>query len=201
MLTLRRTATSELIIKKSRFIAKAARVRNVDEATAFIRDSSERDARHNCYAYRISPSVMKCNDDGEPGGTAGSPILRAIEGQNLFQVCVVVVRYFGGIKLGAGGLLRAYAGAATECLQLAEKETLEDIIMINITVPFPMLGTIYPLLEKYASTREQAEYDDAGGTMRVRIGVKSSIADEFSQSLRDASKGKVTIELGERTTL
>jgi len=186
MLTLRRTATSELIIKKSRFIAKAARVRNVDEATAFIRDSSERDARHNCYAYRISPSVMKCNDDGEPGGTA---------------VCVVVVRYFGGIKLGAGGLLRAYAGAATECLQLAEKETLEDIIMINITVPFPMLGTIYPLLEKYASTREQAEYDDAGGTMRVRIGVKSSIADEFSQSLRDASKGKVTIELGERTTL
>mmetsp|Transcript_14117 Transcript_14117/g.23544 ORF Transcript_14117/g.23544 Transcript_14117/m.23544 type:complete len:96 (+) Transcript_14117:222-509(+) len=85
MLTLRRTATSELIIKKSRFIAKAARVRNVDEATAFIRDSSERDARHNCYAYRISPSVMKCNDDGEPGGTAGSPILRAIEGQNLFQ--------------------------------------------------------------------------------------------------------------------
>lgn len=96
----------EVIIKRSRFIAFAGPVNTTTEALAFIEASSERDARHNCWAYLLDGQEFRCNDDGEPGGTAGRPILAAIENSKVVNVAVCVVRYFGGIKLGAGGLVR-----------------------------------------------------------------------------------------------
>ena len=116
--TLSAVVTSSLEIKHSRFITHAAAVETPEQALAFIARVSNRDATHNCWAYRIG-AEYRSSDDGEPSGTAGRPILAAIEGQGYDQVVAVVTRWYGGIKLGAGGLVRAYGGAAAECLRVA----------------------------------------------------------------------------------
>jgi len=116
--TLTAACTVEDTIKKSRFAAHAAPAATVDAALAFIAAHSVPDASHNCWAYRIG-QAYRFHDDGEPGGTAGRPILQAIEGQDMDRVAVLVVRWFGGVKLGAGGLVRAYGGVAAQCLRAA----------------------------------------------------------------------------------
>lgn len=103
-------------IRKSRFLAQAAAVASAEEAQAFIARISDPAATHNCWAWKIG-NQYRFNDDGEPGGTAGRPILAAIEGQGFDQVAVVVTRWYGGIQLGTGGLARAYGGSAAKCLQ------------------------------------------------------------------------------------
>lgn len=116
------TLEHELVVKKSRFIARAARVESREQAMAFLaalrRDYP--DARHHCWAYLLgnpeSASTAACNDDGEPTGTAGKPILNVIQHKGIGDVMVVVARYFGGIKLGAGGLTRAYRSACEAVL-------------------------------------------------------------------------------------
>ncbi|NLJ62757.1 MAG: YigZ family protein, partial [Alcaligenaceae bacterium] len=105
-------------IKKSRFLAIAAPVQSASDAMAFLEQHSVPDATHNCWAYKIGDEY-RFNDDGEPGGTAGRPMLQAIEGQSCDRVVVLVIRWFGGVKLGTGGLVRAYGGVAASCLRLA----------------------------------------------------------------------------------
>ena len=114
--------TSEILINKSRFLGFAKFVENAEHAEEFIQEIRKKysDARHVCFAYRLL-ITSKASDDGEPSGTAGRPILQVLEKQNLYNVVLVVVRYFGGIKLGAGGLLRAYTGTATSCLENSQK--------------------------------------------------------------------------------
>ena len=107
-------------IKKSRFLAIAGPVASSEQALAFLGDVADPDATHNCWAFRIGQDY-RFNDDGEPGGTAGRPILQAIEGQGVDAVMVVVTRWYGGIKPGAGGLVRAYGGTAPECLRRAAR--------------------------------------------------------------------------------
>ena len=108
---------NELIVKKSRFIAYTAVAKSEDEAKAFIAEKTKehKKARHVVFAY-VLPNIEKWNDDGEPRGTAGLPLLNAIKRRNLSNVVVVVVRYFGGILLGKGGLMRAYGKAAGQAL-------------------------------------------------------------------------------------
>ena len=121
--TLATRASHSIDVKHSRFLAQAAPVDSPDAALAFFAEVGDPAATHNCWAYRIG-SEYRFNDDGEPGGTAGRPILAAIEGQGLDRVAVVVTRWYGGIKLGAGGLVRAYGGAAAECLRTAARQPL-----------------------------------------------------------------------------
>ncbi len=113
--------TGELVEKKSRFIATTAPVKTEEEAAAFIERTRKKywDARHNCYAYVLGEQgrIQKCSDDGEPSQTAGRPILDVLLGAGVRDVCVVVTRYFGGVLLGTGGLVRAYSGAAAEGLR------------------------------------------------------------------------------------
>jgi len=122
-------------IKKSRFAAHAAPVATVDEAMAFLNAYSDPAATHNCWAYRIGQQY-RFNDDGEPGGTAGRPILQAIDGQGMDRVAVLVVRWFGGVKLGAGGLVRAYGGVAARCLRAGVTVTLVDTVRVRCTAGF-----------------------------------------------------------------
>jgi len=112
----------EVVIKKSRFIAHAAPVRSAAEAIAWVRTTSDDQAQHNCFAYRLADGSHRTNGDGEPGGTAGPPIAAAIAAANLLGVAVLVQRYRldGGAKLGTGGLVRAYGGAAAGVLEIAE---------------------------------------------------------------------------------
>ena len=111
--TLMKAAESEFVINKSRFIGQAAPAQSEEEALAFLNAVRARhpDANHNCYAYIIGPNmgIMRYNDDGEPGGTAGMPIIEVMKARKVTNCAVVVTRYFGGILLGAGGLTRAYA--------------------------------------------------------------------------------------------
>lgn len=117
--TILESVTAEVVEKKSRFICNAFHVESVDEAERILTDLRKKfhDARHNCFAYRIADGdISRSSDDGEPSGTAGMPILNILIGRNLSNILVVVTRYFGGILLGTGGLVRAYSLAATEAL-------------------------------------------------------------------------------------
>ncbi len=124
--TIRENVSAEITEKKSKFIANVFYVENVEEAEEYIKQIKKKynEARHNCFAYAIETKdggiLVKYNDDGEPQGTAGSPMLKVLLEQNLSNILVVVTRYFGGILLGTGGLVRAYSEALTEALRKAD---------------------------------------------------------------------------------
>ncbi|MGA8942240.1 MAG: YigZ family protein [Thermoactinomyces sp.] len=120
-LTIGSLGETEITIQKSRFLCRAKRVTSEEEANQFIQSISKKhwDATHNCYAYLISENIRKFSDDGEPAGTAGRPILEVIQARQLQQTAIVVTRYFGGIKLGAGGLVRAYSQGASAAIDAA----------------------------------------------------------------------------------
>ncbi|RYF56446.1 MAG: YigZ family protein, partial [Comamonadaceae bacterium] len=139
--TLSDVSRLEQDVRKSRFLAIAAPVITVDEAMAFLAEHHVADATHNCWAYRIG-NQYRFNDDGEPSGTAGKPILQAIEGQGLDAVVVLVVRWFGGIKLGAGGLVRAYGGAAAECLRIAPRRHVVARTRVSLACAYSEQGAI-----------------------------------------------------------
>lgn len=138
------------IVEKSKFICSIKYVETKEEANDFIQEVSKQfwDASHNCYAYIINSNNYKFSDDGEPKGTAGLPMFSVLNNNNLENVCVVVTRYFGGKKLGAGGLVRAYSGSVVECLnhnEIITKVVLDDF---EIELPISMLGKVENTLRK-----------------------------------------------------
>jgi len=186
MLTLFQKNSCEVEIKKSRFIAIAQRADSPEEARDQLNCVRNDDANHNCWAYKIGDEY-RFYDDGEPGGTAGRPILAAIEGQGVDHVMVVVIRYFGGIKLGAGGLVRAYGGTAAKCISTAEKKEIVPMIVGKLKVPFDAIGVLYPILEKYNCNKLGETYEDCGLAMTIEL--KQSDSPAFANSLRDATRG------------
>ena len=140
--TLRRAASDEFIIHKSRFIGYAAPVSTEEEALAFLQEirTKHKDANHNCYAYVIGQNagIMRYSDDGEPGGTAGMPIMEVIKAQGVVNCCVVVTRYFGGILLGAGGLVRAYTQGCVVGLKAAQVVIMEPSQRYICEVAYPL---------------------------------------------------------------
>jgi len=139
--TLTGLSTHQEEIRKSRFVALADAASTPEAALRFVETYRVPEATHNCWAYRIG-QAYRFNDDGEPGGTAGRPILQAIEGQQCDRVVVLVVRWFGGIKLGAGGLVRAYGGAAAQCLRLAPKAPVIDEVMVDCHCVFADMAIV-----------------------------------------------------------
>ena len=133
MLSIKNNITSEYIINKSRFITKLIKVNNVNEIDKYFDEikNEYKEATHYCYAYIID-NVKRFNDDGEPSGTAGMPILNVLENNNLNYILCVVIRYFGGIKLGAGGLVRAYTKGVTTALERCEIINLTEGLEIDI---------------------------------------------------------------------
>lgn len=191
MLTLAEPASYEEIIKKSRFLCNAAPVESVEEALSFLERVRDPGATHNCWAYRVGQHY-RFSDDGEPAGTAGRPILSAIEGQGLDRVIVVVTRYFGGVKLGAGGLVRAYGGVAAKCLQRADKRPIVRMRTLRVHVPFEALGPVYDLLAQAGFKKTEAGYDAEGTTLLVEVPEEAKEA--FVQALADATRGRAVVE-------
>lgn len=152
-------------IKKSRFLALAEPITSVQEASRFFLDNAVPDATHNCWAWKLG-NEYRFNDDGEPGGTAGKPILQAIEGQQCDRVAVLVIRWFGGVKLGTGGLVRAYGGAAAQCLRLADKIQLIDEVNVQCACAFTDMARVQSRLQA-AGARVAAEAFDASGVQWV----------------------------------
>jgi uncharacterized YigZ family protein len=174
-------------IRKSRFLALAAPVESAEQALAFVREVGDPTATHNCWAYRIGQDY-RFNDDGEPGGTAGRPILQAIEGQQMDRVAVVVTRWFGGIKLGAGGLVRAYGGTAAECLRRAERVPIVAMARLGLRCDFAELALLKARLKDLQAEVEHETFGIDGVELQLRL--PDSRVAEACLRISDISRGR-----------
>lgn len=136
------------VVQKSRFIAFAKRVQNTEEAQTFLKSVALPDATHHCYAY-VTTDAQKSTDNGEPAGTAGIPILQAIKQKHLNNVAVAVERYFGGIKLGTGGLARAYAQAANQVLESVPAVLMRECVVLKFTTNYEQQNLMRKLVAQY----------------------------------------------------
>lgn len=160
--TLREAATDEYIINKSRFLCHAAPAQTEEAALAFLSEKRQqyRDASHNCYAYVIGKNagIMRYSDDGEPGGTAGMPMMEVLKAQGVVDCCVVVTRYFGGILLGAGGLVRAYSHSCVLAVKKAGVVVMLPSERWLIDVPYPLWDKVSHTLATLPVQIEQTEF-------------------------------------------
>jgi uncharacterized YigZ family protein len=175
-------------IRKSRFLAQAAPVGSIPEALAFIDAVSEAAATHNCWSYRIG-DAYRFNDDGEPGGTAGRPMLQAIDGQGCDQVVVVVTRWYGGIKLGAGGLARAYGGTAAECLRLAPRVPIVAMGRLFIHCDFAELALVTARIREMDGVIEQETFVADGADLTVLA--PADRLEAIAARMVDLSRGRI----------
>lgn len=151
-------------IQKSKFITHLRHIETEEEAREFVQSMKKKyfDARHNCSAWILGPrgDKQKSNDDGEPGGTAGNPILEAIKKNELTDVVIVVTRYFGGIKLGAGGLIRAYGHAAVLGIEAATHIAMTPFQEIAITVGYDLLATVEHWMRQQEIRHSESDYGE-----------------------------------------
>jgi len=186
--TLAAPAHHVLEVKHSRFLVHAVPVTTSAEALAFIQSASVADATHNCWAYRCG-QAYRFSDAGEPAGTAGRPILSAIDGQGYDQVVVLVSRWFGGIKLGAGGLVRAYGGAAAQCLRLGQRKPLINLKQLYLICPFSQLGSLHTQLALHQATKRDEHFDEHG--VRLHVECPLSQVQRLKTRLADLTAGQV----------
>lgn len=161
--TIRGVARFEYEEKRSRFIGAASFADTEEAAQAFLESvrAANRTARHNVYAYVLHNGRMRYSDDGEPAKTAGTPVLECIQHAGLSDVIVVVTRYFGGILLGTGGLVRAYTAAASGALQAAEPVSMRSVVDCTLRVPYPLFETAKRMIEQADTRLEEPVFDDA----------------------------------------
>lgn len=200
MFTLERTEIFAQDIKKSRFLAHAAPVGSEDEAKAFIAAVSDQSANHNCWAWRVG-QAYRFSDDGEPSGTAGKPMLQAIDGQALDRVAVVVTRWFGGILLGSGGLMRAYGGTAAACLKAAAKSEIIPRIEGEIVAGFSDLAVLKARLGALPDLIVVNEEFNASGAV-LTVALPEAAAPQASRLVADITSGRAAIRFddSERTS-
>lgn len=194
--TIRAPATAEMKVKGSRFIGRATPAPSREDAESLVAQVSRlyHDATHNCFAYRIGygdNEYARFNDDGEPSGTAGRPILQAIIGRDLTNVVVVVTRYFGGIKLGTGGLIRAYAGIAADTLSNAHIVTFYPTNTIKINCTYQHVNTIMNLITKFSGKIVYSAYAES---ISLRVLLPARQSRQFRQCVIDETSGQVMPE-------
>ena len=186
---------SEYKVKGSQFIGRAKPASSRDEAEQFIDEIRKLhyDATHNCFAYQIGmgpQAIMRQSDDGEPSGTAGKPILQAITTRDLTNIVVVVSRYFGGTKLGTGGLVKAYGTTASMTLEKAEIKLVYLTGIVEIEYPYEMSGVVLRTIEHLNAEIKNSCYD---ANVRVRVAVRQSLLGKFTDHLIEESSGKIKI--------
>jgi uncharacterized YigZ family protein len=188
MFQLVQPATAEQIIKKSRFLATAMPVANEDEAKAALAAHGHADATHNCWAWRIG-AAYRFSDDGEPSGTAGKPILAAIDGQSVDKVLVIVTRWFGGVLLGSGGLVRAYGGTAAMCLRGAELVEMKPSIDGHFHLEFSDLALVKAKLAAFKDLQILEERFGATGADIIARIVETDV-EAVSRLVADLTSGR-----------
>lgn len=186
--TLIARAAHGIEVRRSRFLAQAAPIADPGEALAFLAEAADATATHNCWAYRIG-GEYRSSDDGEPAGTAGRPILAAIDGQGFDAVMVVVTRWFGGTKLGAGGLVRAYGGAAAECLRTAGRREIVAMAEVHLACDFADCGAIHAALPAHAAEKLAETFDADGARFHLRL--PAAEVETLKRQLRDATRDRV----------
>lgn len=187
--------TGEYEEKKSRFIATVRKCESEAEAAAFIEEMRKKywDARHNCYAYCVGDrgELTRCSDDGEPGGTAGRPMLEVLLGEDIRNAAVVVTRYFGGVLLGTGGLVRAYTQAVKEGLRHCTLGRMRYGAELSVTTDYSGIGKILYLLKNEGMEPLSSEYTDM---VSLRLAVSAERLKELEKRLVEATGGQVKFE-------
>ncbi|MFS2161963.1 YigZ family protein [Pseudomonas sp. Pseusp122] len=177
-------------IRKSRFITLAAPINSPADAQTFIEQNSDLDATHNCWAWKLG-AQYRSNDDGEPGGTAGRPILAAIEAQDFDQVVVLVIRWYGGIQLGTGGLARAYGGGANKCLQQAERRPLINRVARELECSFSELALVKLRVAEINGLVQSENFTSNGVELSIAIGPEQ--VEALQRQLADLSRGRIIL--------
>lgn len=185
----------EIIEKKSRFIATVQPVETEEEAVAFIDSMKKKywDARHNCSAFVIGSrnELTRCSDDSEPSGTAGRPMLEVLLGQELHNVAVVVTRYFGGVLLGTGGLVRAYTKAVQEGLANSQIATLAYGTLVSIETDYNGIGKLQYILGKAGVAIQNSEYTDV---VKLKVFLLQEQKEKILKEMTEATAGKCKFE-------
>lgn len=197
--TVKQPGEAELVIKRSRFIGRCFPVADEQEALRLLEQVRRQhwDATHNCYAYSVgvSGACARYSDDGEPSGTAGLPMMETLRRSGVTDALVVVTRYFGGILLGAGGLVRAYSAAAAAAVRSAGEVEMRECVRLSLETPYPLWGRVEPLL------RERAQLDEVRYEAAVHAAawVRQEQSDALVRALIDRTDGRVVPAPGART--
>jgi len=195
--TVEKAGTGEIEEKKSRFLAEIRSVHSEEEAAAFLEEIRKKywNASHHCLAYRLAEGgIMRSSDDGEPGGTAGRPILDVLTGADLYDTAAIVTRYFGGTLLGTGGLTRAYGSAARAALESCTVIVKQRGIHLLVKTDYTVLGWLKRLESDRHLVISGADYAE---TVYLDILVTAEEAERFKQELLNETGGKARIETGE----
>jgi uncharacterized YigZ family protein len=197
-ITVSSSGEAEIVEKKSRFIAHVKVIESEQDALAFIEETKKKywDARHNCYAYQLGENhrIQRYNDDGEPGGTAGMPILEVLKGNDVHNTIIIVTRYFGGVLLGTGGLVRAYTKASVEGLKaagLCEVVLYKEVI---VTSDYSLSGKVQFETLQAGHIIDATEYTD---NVTFHILCELPLADGFAEDIVNVTAGKADITFGE----
>ncbi len=195
-LTLRAEGRAAFTERRSRFLACAAPVADAEAAASFVAGVREsyRDATHNCWAWLVDGGHMRASDDGEPSGTAGTPMLEVLKKENLQKAAVVVTRYFGGVLLGAGGLVRAYSTAARLGVEAAGIVRMTPCRRFTLTAVYSDAGRIENALQQAGVQPENTVYTDS---VTLVFSVESDRADALCAALKDLTAGRAALSEGE----
>lgn len=191
------------VIKNSRFIVVADKVTSVEAAMALLEQCRQQhpDANHHCWAYRLD-GVYRFSDDGEPGGTAGRPMLEVLEKRQLDRIMAVTIRYFGGVKLGAGGLVRAYAGSLAKALDVADIEEIKPRSALRIHIPYNFSDVAFRFLdEAHAMRIDKATPDYDGAGVLLSFSLLADYADECLAQLKELTQGQMVLQARESLAL
>ena len=186
-----RVGRCEQTITNSRFIGECGPADDEAAARTFISEHGAPGCRHVCFAFRCG-DIVRFDDAGEPGGTAGRPILAALEHWDLDYSVVVVNRFFGGVKLGTGGLARAYGGTAMECIADATIEPIIETVLLECRVPFDSAGDLHQLAERYDAAKHNEDWDEKG--LRLTVEVERVSADAFIEELTAVTRGEASVK-------
>jgi len=188
---------TELVEKRSRFLGHVWRVSSEEEARALIEQTKKQhyDARHNCWCYIIQDGPVRYSDDGEPQGTAGQPMLGVFQKEGVSNVCCVVTRYFGGILLGAGGLVRAYTQSAKDALDAAGISVVRRWVAMELACSYAQFESVRREVESFSGVVQQVDY---GADVLLSALLPEEQARDFAVHLLDATAGTVeAMEAGE----
>lgn len=191
--TIKEAATASFVEKRSEFIGNISPVTTEEEAIAFVNKIKKQytDAKHNVYAYLLKDnSITRFSDDGEPHGTAGLPVLDVLRKEGVTNVAVVVTRYFGGILLGTGGLVRAYSQAAKMALDAAGKSTVEELTAFTLRVNYSDLQKVEPILENQTMLKLGTVYEN---DVRLSFAIRRQEYDPLAKALTERTNGRAIL--------
>ncbi|MBQ2212463.1 MAG: YigZ family protein, partial [Ruminococcus sp.] len=192
--TVAREASDEFVEKRSRFIGYVKPVKTEEEAVAFINQkrSEHWDARHNVYAYSLREgNIKRYSDDGEPSGTAGMPVLDVIVKNEIYDVCVVVTRYFGGVLLGTGGLVRAYSQGSKIALESGGIVLMQSCSLCGVSCSYNRYGKVSSLVMENGATIDDTIYES---DVKIKFHIPPEQLSQLNKKLADATSGEVQAE-------